>query len=161
MATWRFLYKLPTYQRITNPARQPRVILASIPLEFWRILCESCPSSEEGNGSGMEAECADHVNQALSMRSAQTTSHDVAGDSARSTKATKCTFSGMVVTIELQRFQESSTRLVECPDCGAMRTLEPHGGVLRFKSHDRRKTTTPNTGQRWARGKTDWDVVNG
>jgi hypothetical protein len=45
MATWRFLYKLPTYQRITNPAQQPRVILASIPLEFWRILCESCPSS--------------------------------------------------------------------------------------------------------------------
>jgi hypothetical protein len=118
-------------------------------------------STEEGNGSGMEAECADHVNQALSMRSAQTTSHDVAGDSARSTKATKCTFSGMVVTIELQRFQESSTRLVECPDCVAMRTLEPHGGVLRFKSHGRRKTTTPNTGQRWARGKTDWDVVNG
>jgi len=25
MATWRFLYKLPTYQRITNPAQQPRV----------------------------------------------------------------------------------------------------------------------------------------
>ncbi len=118
-------------------------------------------STEQGNGSGMETERADQVSQALSVRSAQTTSHDVAGDSARSTKVTKCTFSKMVVPIEVQQFQESSTRLVECPDCGAMRTLEPHGGVLRFKSHDRRKTTTPNTGQRWARGKTDWDVVNG
>jgi hypothetical protein len=45
MAIWRFLYKLPTYQRITNPVRQPRVIFASKPLEFWRILCESYPSS--------------------------------------------------------------------------------------------------------------------
>jgi hypothetical protein len=118
-------------------------------------------STEQGNGSGMEAERADHVSQALSVRSARTTSHDVAGDSAQSNKATKCKFSGIVVPIGLQQFQESSTRLVECPDCVAMRTLEPHGGVLRFKSHDRRKTTTPNTGQRWARGKTDWDVVNG
>jgi hypothetical protein len=118
-------------------------------------------STEQGNGSGMETERADQVSQALSVRSAQTTSHDVAGDSARSAKATKCAFSGMVVPIGLRQFQESPTRLVACPDCGSMRTLEPHGGVLRFKSHDRRKTTTPNTGQRWARGKTDWDVVNG
>jgi hypothetical protein len=124
---------------------------------------ESPPSesTEQGDGSEMETECVDQVSQALSVRTARTTSRDVAGDSARSTKATKCTFSGMVVPIELQRFQESSTRLVECPDCGAMRTLETHGGVLRFKSHGRRKTTTPNTGQRGARGKTDWDVVNG
>jgi len=118
-------------------------------------------STEQGNGSGTETERAEHVSQSLSVRSAQTTSHDVSGDSARSTKATKCAFSGMVVPIELQQFQESSTRLVECPDCRAMRTLEPHGGVLRFKSHDRRKRTTPNTGQRWARGKTDWDVMHG
>jgi AAA domain len=86
---------------------------------------------------------------------------DVKVERLKLAAATKCTFSGMVIPIELQQFQESSTRLVECPDCGAMRTLEPRGGVLRFKSHDRRKTTTPNTGQRWARGKTDWDVVNG
>ncbi len=39
------------------------------------------------------------------------------------------------------------------------RTLEPYGGVLRFKSHDKRKTNTPNIGQRWARGETNWDVI--
>src|SRR5205814_5381806 len=38
--------------------------------------------------------------------------------------------------------------------------LVPHRGVLRFKPHDKRKTTTPNTGQRWAKkGNVDWDVV--
>jgi hypothetical protein len=42
----------------------------------------------------------------------------------------KCTFSG-VVPIDLKRFLESGVVLVECPDCAATRTLEPHGGVLR------------------------------
>jgi hypothetical protein len=73
-------------------------------------------------------------------------------------KSIKCTFSG-VVQISLNRFLASGVTLVECPDCACTRTLEPHGGILRFKSHDRRKTTTPNTGRRWTRGKTDWDVV--
>jgi len=84
------------------------------------------------------------------------------------TASIKCTFSGVVVPIYLKRFQESDVTLVECPDCQALRTLKPHGGVLRFKSHDRRKTTTPNTGQRWGGGKQtgmwlavkeDWLVV--
>ena len=74
----------------------------------------------------------------------------------------KCTFSG-VVHISLQRFEESGVALVECPGCGRVWTLSPSGGVLRFKSHDKRKMNTPNTGRRWARGEkeTDWDVVGG
>jgi hypothetical protein len=46
-------------------------------------------------------------------------------------------------------------------DCACMRTLKQQGGVLRFKSHDKRKTRTPNTDQRWARRKTSWEVVGG
>src|SRR5207249_1932260 len=72
-------------------------------------------------------------------------------------KSTKCMFSG-IVPIDLKRFLESGVALMECPDCKALRTLEPHAGVLRFKSHDKRKTKTPNTGQRWARVQTDWGV---
>src|SRR5438876_2619340 len=66
------------------------------------------------------------------------------------TTSIKCTFSGMVVPIDLKRFEESGVTLVECPDCACTRTLEPHGGVLRFNSHNKRKTTTPNTERRWA-----------
>ncbi|GCE15483.1 hypothetical protein KTT_53420 [Tengunoibacter tsumagoiensis] len=66
---------------------------------------------------------------------------------AQATQPAKCTFSGGV-PIDLVRFVESCVALVECPDCACMRTHSPHGGVLRFKSHDRHKTTTPNTGQR-------------
>lgn len=73
----------------------------------------------------------------------------------------KCTFSRIVLQIPLKRFQESGVTLVECPDCACMRTLQPRGGVLRFKSHDKRKTKTPHTDQRWVRRETDWDVIEG
>lgn len=72
----------------------------------------------------------------------------------------KCAFSG-VVPISLTRFEESDVALVECPGCGRTWTLSPSGGVLRFKSHDKRKMNTPNTGRRWVReeGETNWNVV--
>jgi hypothetical protein len=76
-------------------------------------------------------------------------------------QSTKCMFSGMVVQIPLKRFRESGVTLVECPDCTCTRTLEPHGGALRCKSHNKRKTTTPNTEPRWAKGKADWNVLGG
>jgi len=72
----------------------------------------------------------------------------------------KCTFSG-VVSIELKRFLDSGVALVEYPDCARTRTLSPRNGVLRFPSHDKRKTRTPNTEQRWAMEKTIWEVVGG
>src|SRR5262249_30465127 len=77
-------------------------------------------------------------------------------------QSAKCTFFG-VVPIDIKRFEESGVSLVECPDCGRAWPLSPRGSVLRFKSHDKRKTNTPNTGQRWARGEreADWDVVDG
>ncbi len=90
-----------------------------------------------------------------------TTGSDAVEDRKQSVKTPKCTFSRVVVPIELKHFLESGIALVECPDCASMRTLEPHSGVLRFKPHDKRKTDTPNTGQRWAKGETDWDVVGG
>jgi len=89
----------------------------------------------------------------------QGTASLAAENSALSTKPGKCTFSGMVVPIDAQRFRASGTSVVECPDCQALRTLELRRGVLRFKSHDKRKTTIPNTEPRWAKMDSDWDVV--
>jgi hypothetical protein len=42
-----------------------------------------------------------------------------------------------VVSIDLKRFLNSDTHLVECPGCGRTRTLSPVKGVLRFKAHTR------------------------
>ena len=73
-----------------------------------------------------------------------------------------CTFSGGV-PIDIKRFEQSGTRVVECPDCGANRTLEPHRGILRFKQHDRikRKTKAQLATLRWARRGQTWKVVGG
>jgi hypothetical protein len=73
------------------------------------------------------------------------------------TTSTKCTFLG-VVPIDIKRFEESGVSLVECPDCGRTWTLSPRGGVVRFKSHDKRKTTASNAGRRWAMCETIWKV---
>src|SRR5438552_7145687 len=85
---------------------------------------------------------------------------DLVGDQVRTAKTLKCTFAGRV-EIEPKRFLESGIKLVECPNCASTRSLSPRNGVLRFPSHDQRKTTTPNSGQRWARIDSDWDVVGG
>src|SRR5713226_6909088 len=87
---------------------------------------------------------------------------ETAKEQEQTSKTANCTFSGELVPIDLKRFTESSISLVECPDCGRMRSLSPSKGVLRFKPHTRRKQQTPLTEKRWsATGKTDWDVVGG
>ncbi len=73
-------------------------------------------SAEQGHESGTEEISAEQGQEA---------------PEAKGANATKCRFSRVVVLIELQRFLESGIRLVECPECQATRTLEPHGGVLR------------------------------
>jgi hypothetical protein len=102
----------------------------------------------------------DNEDQTSSTRSKLAASHDAVMDQKQPVKPPKCTFSG-VVPIELKCFLDSGLGLVECPDCACTRTLKPQSGVLRFKSHDKRKTRTPNTGQRWAMCETVWEVVGG
>jgi hypothetical protein len=114
------------------------------------------PSESTGQEqtSGTEAE---QVDQALSAQNEPATRRGVQSDKKQSTK---CTFSGVVVPIDLSRFRESGVALVECPNCASTRTLEPHGPTMRFKSHDKRKTTTPNTESRWTQKGTEW-VLSG
>jgi len=128
---------------------------------------DALPSESNGleQSSGTEAEQVSSPNvQPEKPTSAPTEQVDQArsrkSDKKQPTESTKCTFFGGV-PIDLKRFLESGVALVECPDCASTRTLEPHGGVLRFKSHDKRKTDAPNTGQRWVKRETDWGVVGG
>ena len=71
-----------------------------------------------------------HTDKGDQIPSEHATSHSAVMDQKQPTKSTKCTFSG-AVPIDLKRFLESDVALVECPDCAATRTLEPHGGILR------------------------------
>lgn len=72
----------------------------------------------------------------------------------------QCPFSRGEVHIDLVAWAESGTRVVDCPDCGATRALEPHRGVLRFKLHDRVKRKKLGA-KRWARREAIWKVVGG
>ena len=96
----------------------------------------------------------------LDMRVERAAARDSVGDQVQTLISPKCTFSG-VVPIELKHFLDSSVALVECPNCARTRSLEPRSGVLRFPAHDKRKTHTPNTEQRWVMEQTIWEVVGG
>jgi hypothetical protein len=114
-------------------------------------------TGEQGDGSGAQRE-QETAQTDVSPHSMETSVE--AGDSAPSANPTRCPFSRVEVPIDLQAWAESGTRVVECPDCGATRSLEPHRGVLRFKQHSsvKRKKLTA---KRWAMDETIWKVVGG
>jgi hypothetical protein len=85
---------------------------------------------------------------------------DPVGDQIPTTTTSKCSFSG-ILKIPVQRFLDSGTQRVECPDCHALRAITPRNGVLRYPLHDRRKTSTPHTEPRWAQGETGWEPISG
>jgi hypothetical protein len=119
------------------------------------------PAGHSANGaSDVSATPKQTVSTGSKTRIERAATRDLVGDQVKTAKTLKCTFAG-VVAIEPKRFLASSIKLVECPNCARTRSLELRNGVLRFPSHDIRKTRTPNTDQRWARGETDWDVVGG
>ncbi len=117
------------------------------------------PLDQSANGA---SDSSASPNQAVSTgsntRIERAATRDLVGDQVKLAKTPKCPFPG-IVAIEAKRFLESGIKLVECPDCLRTRSLEPHNGVLRFPSHEKRKTHTPNTDQRWAMGETAWDLV--
>jgi len=118
-------------------------------------------SPEQRNGSKTEPETEPQQETVPANYESQATETVITAEKQEHTsKTANCTFSGELVPIDLKRFTDSGISLVECPDCGRMRSLSPSKGVLRFKPHTRRKQQTPLTEKRWsATGKTDWSVV--
>ena len=112
-------------------------------------------AEEQGDGNGAQRE-QETAQTDVSPHPMETSVE--AGDSTPSANSAQCPFSRMEVPIDLQAWAESGTRVVECPDCGATRTLEPHRGALRFKQHDRVKRKKL-TAKRWTRREMAWKVV--
>lgn len=86
---------------------------------------------------------------------------DLVGDQMPAPSASKCSFSGVLKKIPLQRFLESGIERVECPDCQALRQVTPRNGVLRYPTHDKRKTRVSQTEPRWAQGGEEWEPISG
>src|SRR5438067_6708041 len=108
----------------------------------------TAPLEQSANGtSDVSAFPKGAVSTGSKTRIERAATRDLVGDQVKTGKTLKCTFPG-IVEIEAKRFLESGIKLVECPSCARTRTLEPRNGVLRFPSHDKRKTRTSQTEQR-------------
>lgn len=85
----------------------------------------------------------------------RTPHRDPVGQMESEGKATKCSFVGALDLSPVQ-MAEASVAKVECPECGAMRTLHPQGETVRFPSHPKRGTHLPHEEVRWIRQGTVW-----
>lgn len=71
---------------------------------------------------------------------------DLVGDQIPAANISKCSFAGALEILS-QPFLDSGITRVECPECQALRQITPRNGVLRFPSHDKRKTRTAHAEQ--------------
>ena len=83
---------------------------------------------------------------------------DPVGEQIVTTTSTKCSYLGEISVIRRQ-FQEAGTTCVECPTCGARRTLKSPKDRPHFPSHPRRLTPSPKGERRWIEREEIWKVV--
>lgn len=70
-------------------------------------------------------------------------------------KAIGCSFTEEI-PVTLAQMEEAGVSRFECPTCLAVREITPRGGRVKFPSHPRRLTTTPNQGSRWVKREGAW-----
>ncbi|MFL5700938.1 MAG: ATP-binding protein [Ktedonobacteraceae bacterium] len=121
-------------------------------------LGEVRPSPDASSASGAEdAPLADAPVKPTKGRVGQRApARDSVGETPpQEEKATRCAFSG-VIGVTQNQMTAVSVAQVECPECGAMRTLHPQRGVMKFPSHPKRLTNSPHHEVRWIRHGTAW-----
>ena len=82
---------------------------------------------------------------------------DPVGGAASETLPPKCAFAG-AVDVEPMRLRQAATRALECPACGAVRTVHLQGDVVRFPTHQPLRTRTTKDVTRWVKQGTGWTV---
>ncbi len=70
-----------------------------------------------------------------------------------------CSFKG-IIDISPEQMKGTEISLVECPDCAGTRSLSFSGHTIRFPSHPRRKTNTPNQDERWVKRDAVWRLAS-
>lgn len=93
-----------------------------------------------------------------SSRIERATYRDLVGEQVITTTSTKCTYLDDVEVTRGQ-FQGTGTTCVECPTCGARRTLKSPKDRPHFPSHPRRLIPPPKGERRWVEQKHIWKVV--
>jgi AAA domain len=82
---------------------------------------------------------------------------DPVGGGASAALPPKCAFAG-AVDVEPRRLRQAETRALECPACGAVRTVHLHRDVVRFPPHQLLRTRTTKDVTRWIRQGTVWTL---
>jgi hypothetical protein len=95
-----------------------------------------------------------------STRIERAATRDPVGDQMQTANTLKCTFADRVEIVPKQ-FLDSGIARVECPECQALRQITPRKGVIRYPSHDKRKTRAPQTEPRWAQDEAGWKIISG
>jgi len=65
-----------------------------------------------------------------------------------------------VIEVTLSQMEEAGVSHFECPTCLAVRDIKPKGDRVKFPSHPKRMTTTPNQGPRWVKREIAWNLSN-
>jgi hypothetical protein len=83
---------------------------------------------------------------------------DPVGTSAPSVrKTTGCSFTE-VIEVTFSQMKEAGVSRFECPTCLAVREITPKGTRVKFPSHPKRMTATPNQGSRWVKREIAWKL---
>jgi energy-coupling factor transporter ATP-binding protein EcfA2 len=83
---------------------------------------------------------------------------DPVGEQVLAGTSSKCPYLGLI-EVSSHQFQETSTTCVECPTCGARRTLKSPKDQPHFLSHPRRKIPPPKGERRWVLQQQSWNLV--
>src|SRR5881275_1787289 len=70
-------------------------------------------------------------------------------------KAIGCSFIEEI-PVTLAQMREAGVSRFECPTCLAVRDIKPKGDYVKFPSHPKRTTNTPNQGLRWVKREIAW-----
>ncbi len=74
-------------------------------------------------------------------------------------ETTRCSFAEFIEVTRSQ-MEETGVSRFECPACLAVRDIKPKGGRVKFPSHPKRMTTTPNEGSRWVKREIVWKLFD-
>ena len=70
-------------------------------------------------------------------------------------KTAGCSFTE-VIPVTLSQMEEAGVSRFECSTCKAVRDIKPKRDHVKFPSHPRRMTNTPNQGSRWVKRESTW-----
>jgi energy-coupling factor transporter ATP-binding protein EcfA2 len=83
---------------------------------------------------------------------------DPVGEQVLAGTSSKCSYLGLI-EVSSRQFQETGTTCVECPTCGARRTLKAPKDQPHFPSHPRRLSPPPKGERRWVLQQQSWKLV--